>query len=44
MSLYVNNSENNLEKEELSFYGTISYLISGIIYFYYLNSIKDCIV
>lgn len=42
MSLYINNSENNLEKEELCFYGTISYLISGIIYFYYLNSIKDC--
>ena len=31
-----------LEKEDLCFYGSISYLITGAVYFYYLNSIIDC--
>ena len=42
MSIYLNDYNNQLEKDTLCFYGAISYLISGILYFYYLNSIKDC--
>ena len=29
-------------KEDVCYYGTISYLLSGILYFYYLNTIKKC--
>ena len=42
MPMYLNHYNNQLQKDELCFYGAISYLISGILYFYYLNSIKDC--
>ena len=42
MSFHLNQYDNQIQKDELCFYGAISYLISGILYFYYLNSIKDC--
>ena len=32
----------NYKKQELCFYGTIIYLITGLGYFYYLNSIINC--
>ena len=40
--MHLNHYNNQLQKDELCFYGALSYLISGILYFYYLNSIKDC--
>ncbi len=40
--MHLNHYNNQIQKDELCFYGAISYLISGILYFYYLNSIKDC--
>jgi hypothetical protein len=40
--MHLNHYNNQIQKDELCFYGSISYLISGILYFYYLNSIKDC--
>ena len=42
MPMHLNHYNNQIQKDELCFYGAISYLISGILYFYYLNSIKDC--
>ena len=42
MSFHLNHYNNQIQKDELCFYGAISYLITGILYFYYLNSIKDC--
>ena len=43
MSTYLNDDEVKLSKEDLCYYGSITYLMSGIFYFYYLNSINDCV-
>ena len=42
MPMHLNHYNNQMQKDELCFYGAVSYLLSGILYFYYLNTIKDC--
>ena len=32
----------NFDNEDVCYYSSISYIITGIVYFYYLNTLKDC--
>ena len=32
----------NFDNEDVCYYSSISYIITGVVYFYYLNTLKDC--